>query len=241
MKRHLLTKGDDSLNLQPQRHILIVYPHPDDEAFSVAGTTAYYTKKMNIPVTYACLTLGEMGRNLGNPPFATRESLPEIRRKELIAAAEAMGIQDLRMMGLRDKTIEFEDDEKMVKLVEGLIEELMPSLIITFLPGFAVHPDHEATARAVVEAVRRMPKAARPQVFGCAFANDTIEKNGEPHVVYDIREMRMDKLQALQAHASQTGWMMQETEKRIDDGEPMSESWLNVERFYIVDPDKYVK
>lgn len=241
MKRHLLTKGDDSLKLQPQRHILIVYPHPDDEAFSVAGTTAYYTKKMNTPVTYACLTLGEMGRNLGNPPFATRESLPEIRRKELIAAAEAMGIQDLRMMGLRDKTIEFEDDEKMVKLVEGLIEELMPSLIITFLPGFAVHPDHEATARAVVEAVRRMPKAARPQVFGCAFANDTIEKNGEPHVVYDIREMRMDKLQALQAHASQTGWMMQETEKRIDDGEPMSESWLNVERFYIVDPDKYVK
>lgn len=241
MKRHLLTKGDDYLNLQPQRHILIVYPHPDDEAFSVAGTIAYYTKKMYTPVTYACLTLGEMGRNLGNPPFATRESLPEIRRKELVAAAEAMGIQDLRMLGLRDKTIEFEDDEKMVKLVEGLIEELMPSLIFTFLPGFAVHPDHEATARAVIEAVRRMPKAARPQIFGCAFANDTIEKNGEPHVVYDIREMRMDKLKALQAHASQTGWMMQETEKRIDDGEPMSESWLNVEKFYIVDPDKYVK
>lgn len=175
-KRHLLTKGDDYLNLQPQRHILIVYPHPDDEAFSVAGTIAYYTKKMNTPVTYACLTLGEMGRNLGNPPFATRESLPEIRRKELVAAAEAMGIQDLRMLGLRDKTIEFEDDEKMVKIVEGLIEELMPSLIFTFLPDFAVHPDHEATARAVVEAVRRMPKAARPQVLGCAFANDTIEK-----------------------------------------------------------------
>ena len=73
------------MNLQPQRHILIVYPHPDDEAFSVAGTIAYYTKKMNTPVTYACLTLGEMGRNLGNPPFATRESLPEIRRKELVA------------------------------------------------------------------------------------------------------------------------------------------------------------
>ena len=56
---------------------------------------------------------------LGNPPFATRESLPEIRRKELSKACEAMGIEDLRMMGLRDKTIEFEDDEKMVKLVAG--------------------------------------------------------------------------------------------------------------------------
>ena len=240
-KRHLRIKGDNYLNLQPQRHILIVYPHPDDEAFSVAGTIAYYTKKMNTPVTYACLTLGEMGRNLGNPPFATRESLPEIRRKELVAAAEAMGIQDLRMLGFRDKTVEFEDDEKMVKLVEGLIEELNPSLIFTFLPGFAVHPDHEATARAVVEAVRRMPKAARPEIYGCAFANDTLEKNGEPQIQIDIREMKMDKVKALQAHASQTGWMMQETEKRIDDGEPMSESSLNVEKFYIINPDHYVK
>ena len=229
------------MDVQQQRHILIVYPHPDDEAFSIAGTIAYYTKKMNTPVTYACLTLGEMGRNLGNPPFATRESLPEIRRKELQAACEAMGIQDLRMMGLRDKTIEFEDDEKMVKLVEDLIEELMPSLIFTFLPGFAVHPDHEATARAVVEAVRRMPKAARPQILGCAFANDTFEKNGEPHVQIDVSETKMDKIKALQAHASQTAWMMQETEKRIDDGEPMSESWLNVEKFYIIDPDQYKK
>ncbi|MEG0258361.1 MAG: bacillithiol biosynthesis deacetylase BshB2 [Lysinibacillus sp.] len=229
------------MTLQPQRHILIVYPHPDDEAFSIAGTIAYYTKKLNTPVTYACLTLGEMGRNLGNPPFATRESLPEIRRKELQAACEAMGIQDLRMMGLRDKTIEFEDDEKMVKLVETLIAELTPSLIFTFLPGFAVHPDHEATARAVVEAVRRMPKADRPQILGCAFANDTIEKNGEAHIQIDVSEMKMDKIKALQAHASQTAWMMQETEKRVDDGEPMSESWLNMEKFYIIDPDQSTK
>ena len=53
--------------------------------------------------------------------------------------------------------------------------------------------------------------------------------------------MRMDKIKALQAHASQTAWMMQETEKRVDDGEPMSESWLNIEKFYIVNPDQYVK
>ena len=51
------------------------FPHPDDETFSSAGTLASYIEK-GIPVTYACLTLGQMGRNLGNPPFATRESLP---------------------------------------------------------------------------------------------------------------------------------------------------------------------
>ena len=222
--------------IEQERQILLVFPHPDDEAFSCAGAVRLYAN-MGVPVTYACLTLGEMGRNLGNPPFATRESLPEIRRAELEAAVEAMGIQDLRMMGLRDKTIEFEDDEKMVKLVSDLIEELNPSLIFTFYPGFAVHPDHEATARAVVEAVRRMPKEQRPKIWAVAFANDTEEKLGEAPINLDVSSVKLDKLKALQAHASQTAWMMAETTKRIEEGQPMSESWLNAERFYLIQHD----
>jgi N-acetylglucosamine malate deacetylase 2 len=214
-----------------ERQVLVVYPHPDDESFSVGGTVRLL-RNANVPVTYACLTLGEMGRNLGNPPFATRESLPEIRRKELIAACEAMGIDDLRMMGLRDKTVEFEDDEKMVKLVADLIEELNPSLIFTFMPGFAVHPDHEATAKAVVEAVRRMPEADRPKLYVVGFANDTVAKNGAPPITVDIRSVKDAKLNALRAHASQTAWMIAETQKRIDNGEEADENWLTAEHFY---------
>lgn len=221
------------MTLQEERHVLVVYPHPDDEAFSVAGTLRLY-HNMGVPVTYACLTLGEMGRNLGNPPFATRESLPEIRRKELVEACEAMGIGDLRMMGLRDKTVEFEDDEKMIKLVNDLIVELNPSLIFTFLPGFAVHPDHEATGRAVLEAVRRIDKEYRPRILACAFANDTVEKNGEPDVTIDIQSVKADKLKALKAHASQTAWMMQDAEKRVDTGDVSLDNWLNYENFYTV-------
>lgn len=221
------------MTLQEERHVLVVYPHPDDEAFSVAGTLRLY-HNMGVPVTYACLTLGEMGRNLGNPPFATRESLPEIRRKELMEACEAMGIGDLRMMGLRDKTVEFEDDEKMVKLVNDLIVELNPSLIFTFLPGFAVHPDHEATGRAVVEAVRRIDKQYRPRILACAFANDTVEKNGEPDVTIEIQSVKAYKLKALKAHASQTAWMIQDAEKRVDNGDVSIDNWLNYEKFYTV-------
>ena len=216
-----------------ERQVLVVFPHPDDEAFSCAGVIRQMTKR-DIPVTYACLTLGEMGRNLGNPPFATRESLPEIRRHELQKAADAMGIQDLRMMGLRDKTIEFEDDEKMVKLVTDLINELNPSLMITFLPGFSVHPDHEATARAVVEAVRRMPKEERPQILAVGFANDTVEKMGPPEVKVDISDVKMDKLAALQAHASQTAWMIAESEKREEGTDELAENWLTTEAFYLI-------
>ncbi|MEK9197362.1 MULTISPECIES: bacillithiol biosynthesis deacetylase BshB2 [Bacillales] len=216
------------MTLQPQRQILVVFPHPDDEAFSSAGTIRLY-RNMGVPVTYACLTLGEMGRNLGNPPFATRESLPEIRREELKAACKHMGIEDLRMMGLRDKTVEFEDDEKMVNLVKDLIDELNPSLIITFLPGYAVHPDHEATGRAVVEAVRRMPKEERPTLYTVGFANNTVAEKGEPNIEIDITSVKEDKVKTLQAHASQTAWMIEDYKKRIDEGD----NWLDKERFYL--------
>lgn len=171
--------------MEKERHVLVIFPHPDDEAFSVSGTLALHREE-GTPVTYLCLTLGEMGRNLGNPPFATRESLPKIRKKELIDAANAIGIQDLRMLGLRDKTIEFEDDEKLTSLFTDAINELNPSLIITFYPGYSVHPDHEATARAVVRAVERIEEKERPKLHCVAFSNNCIDELGQPDIIHDI-------------------------------------------------------
>jgi N-acetylglucosamine malate deacetylase 2 len=219
---------------QQERQILVVFPHPDDEAFGVSGTLAQYAQA-GVPITYACLTLGEMGRNLGNPPFATRESLPEIRKKELQASCEAIGIQDLRMMGLRDKTVEFEDDEKMVQMMTKLIDELNPSLVVTFYPNYAVHPDHEATCKAVVRAIRRMPEAARPRLYCVAFANNTLAELGEPQIINDIRDVRDAKWGSMHAHASQTGWMLQEEEKRRAEGDTEESNWLTEESIYIYD------
>lgn len=84
--------------IKNERHVLIVFPHPDDESYCVAGTILAYAQR-NVPLTYVCLTLGEMGRTMGNPPFATRESLYVIREKELKRATNILGIKDVRMMG----------------------------------------------------------------------------------------------------------------------------------------------
>ncbi len=220
--------------IKEERHVLVIFPHPDDEAFGVSGTISTYIE-MGVPVTYACLTLGEMGRNLGNPPFANRETLPQIRKKELEKACASMGLTDLRMMGLRDKTIEFEDDEKMVKLVTDLMDELNPSLVISFYPGLSVHPDHDATARAVIRAVRRIPVAARPVVHTIAFANNTAEVLGQPDVMNDVSAVSSKKLATMNSHASQTVWMMQDMEKRLAEKEPEALNWLRYERFYTYD------
>ncbi|KAB7707652.1 bacillithiol biosynthesis deacetylase BshB2 [Bacillus aerolatus] len=227
------------MEIEKEQHVLVIFPHPDDEAFGVSGTIATHTKR-GTPVTYACLTLGEMGRNLGNPPFATRESLPDIRKAELQKAAEALGIKDLRMMGLRDKTLEFEDDGKMADLVSDLLAELKPSLVISFYPGFSVHPDHEATARAVVRAFRRLPETERPKLHLVAFANNTDADLGQPDIVYDISNVFEKKMDAMRAHISQTIWLLKEMEKLLAQNDEATVQRVKFERFwtYRWDDDK---
>jgi len=214
-----------------ESQVLVVFPHPDDEAFGVSGTLAQFVDA-GIPVTYACLTLGQMGRNLGNPPFATRESLPFIREQELERAAEAIGIKDLRKMGYRDKTLEFEKTEDLANMVGALIDELKPSLIISFYPGHAVHPDHEATADAVVEAVRRLPENERPKLNLVAFSHDTFDVLGSPDVVVDITGYEEQKMRVLEAHASQTGPMLKNLAADSQQAEDARDMWLKTERFY---------
>lgn len=217
--------------MEKEKHVLVIFPHPDDEAFGVSGTIATHIEN-GTPVTYICMTLGEMGRNLGNPPFATRESLPGIRKKELREAADAMGIQDLRMWGLRDKTVEFEDDDKLTDRITAAIKELEPSLIITFYPGYSVHPDHEACARAVIRAVRKMDPDARPKLHCVAFANNSIEDLGEPDIIHDITPVEEKKIAALKAHRSQTQSMLADWAEKIQNQDPALLQWIRKERFW---------
>ncbi|MGE7765423.1 bacillithiol biosynthesis deacetylase BshB2 [Peribacillus sp. NPDC096540] len=217
--------------MEKERHVLVIFPHPDDEAFSVSGTLALH-REAGTPVTYLCLTLGEMGRNLGNPPFATRESLPKIRKKELIDAANAIGIQDLRMLGLRDKTIEFEDDEKLTSLFTDAINELNPSLIITFYPGYSVHPDHEATARAVVRAVERIEEKERPKLHCVAFSNNCIDDLGQPDIVHDISAVENKKVDTFTAHRSQTEAMVVDWKEKFENQDADFLNWIRKERLW---------
>ncbi|MFF2155297.1 bacillithiol biosynthesis deacetylase BshB2 [Paenibacillus chitinolyticus] len=185
-----------------ERHILVVLPHPDDEAFGISGTLAGHIRQ-GTPVTYACLTLGEMGRNMGNPLVANRVTLPGIRKAELEESCRSIGIQDLRMLGFHDKTIEFEDRELLVGKIRGLIDELNPSLVITFYPGYSVHPDHDATGAAVIDTVQRIPLEERPVVHCIAFSKGCEDVLGKADVVNDVRPYLEQKLGSILAHSSQ--------------------------------------
>jgi N-acetylglucosamine malate deacetylase 2 len=214
-----------------ERHVLVAFPHPDDEAFGVAGSIIKYTESA-IPVTYACGTLGEMGRNMGKPFFANRETLRDIRKQELLNACEVMGIQDLRMMGLRDKTVEFEDEEKMADMISAIIEEVNPSLIITFYPGFAVHPDHDAYGAAVIRAAMRLPEDKRPKIYCKAFSEGCEEILGKPDVIHDVMDVLDRKLNAIKAHRSQTEGSVEAWQDKLGNKDEEFLQWVGTETFW---------
>ncbi|MHA7963253.1 bacillithiol biosynthesis deacetylase BshB2 [Paenibacillus sp. CAU 1782] len=188
--------------LTHHQRILVVFPHPDDESFTAAGTLAMAIEG-GTQVTYACLTLGEMGRNMGIPPFANRVTLPSIRKKELEESAQAIGIQDLRMLGFHDKMIEFENPDLLDRVLTDLLKELQPSLVFTFYPGYSVHPDHDATGAAVIRAIEKLPAAERPVVYCSAFSSGHEGVIGKADIIIDASKFLPQKMASIKAHRTQ--------------------------------------
>lgn len=213
-----------------EKHVVVILPHPDDEAFGAAGTIARFRQE-GVPVTYLCGTLGEMGRNMGNPTFATRETLPKIRKEELIAACDTLDIE-LNMLGYRDKTLEFESREEVAKDLLARLEKIEPSLVITHYPDHAVHPDHNAFGAAAIEAVRLMDAEKRPKVWAQAITNTRVEDIGEADISIDITPFFEKKLATIMAHTSQASGVLGSINKVASDMEEIVKKNLSVEHFY---------
>jgi len=222
-----------------ERGLLVVLPHPDDETFSSGGTMARCADA-GVPVTYLCGTYGDMGRRMGRPAFASRESLRDIREHELTAACIVLG-SEARMLGLRDKCVEFEDADEVAARVRAIVEELDPSTVITFYPGYAVHADHDALGLIAQLAVRGLPAGRRPRLLAVAVGDADANRAalGEPDVHSDITDTMQRKIDALRAHRSQTEAMF----VKWDSGEEEEQSrafrdrLLGGERFFVLDPD----
>ncbi|SDI98612.1 bacillithiol biosynthesis deacetylase BshB2 [Natribacillus halophilus] len=219
--------------MNQERHILLLFPHPDDETFSAAGTVMMHKKKHGTKVTVASLTLGEMGRNWGNPPVANRETLPLVRREEMANASEVMGVDEIRHLGYRDKTLEFEELDTVAAHLKEVIMDVNPSLVITFYPGLSIHPDHDATGAAVVEAMKRIPENERPKLHTKAIDARSVEEIGEPDIEYDIGDWMDRKLEAIAAHESQMQEVTAITKQKLAEGDEDTEAWIRYEQFWI--------
>ena len=191
--------------------LLAAFAHPDDETFICGGALARAAAEGHT-VVLVCATRGEMGRRLGVPPTATRETLAGLREAELRAACAALGVRALRLLGYRDKTLEIQPQEALADAVLAQLEVFSPDVVLTFDERLGGHPDHcaigAATRRAFAAyrelrpdggarlcAVAWAGMAERPRQYGLAA--------GQVAAV-DVSAHLPAKLAAFRAHRTQS-------------------------------------
>ncbi|GLF99998.1 bacillithiol biosynthesis deacetylase BshB2 [Alicyclobacillus hesperidum subsp. aegles] len=191
--------------------VVAVFAHPDDETFICGGTLAKLAGTGH-RVILVCATLGEMGRRLGIPPIATRESIGQVRERELRAACEALGIERLELLGLRDKTLEIQPQDEVADRVLQVFLHENPSAVITFHDPLGGHPDHCAIGRIATKAFSRYQTTTSgngARLFYVSFGADTAEFRRFPQPVLatvqvDVSGYQVEKLRAFRAHRTQS-------------------------------------
>jgi LmbE family N-acetylglucosaminyl deacetylase len=173
-------------------NVLVIAPHPDDEAIGCGGAVCRHAAAGD-RVTTVYLTSGELG--LKRLP---REKAWEIREAEARRAAKILGISSVEFLRLPDWMAGEQVAEGARRLLPVLQRE-RPALI--YLPHPSEwHPDHRAALPILRAAARRIRTATA-----------TLELRGyevwtpvsEFHHVVDITEVLPRKLRALRAHRSQ--------------------------------------
>lgn len=212
--------------MKKNQHTVIIYPHPDDESFGSAGTILKM-REAGTKVTYLCTTAGEMGRNMGSPPFANRESMRELREVELADACEILDCE-FQLLGYRDKTLEFEDETKVARHLFDLLSDLKPTIVITYHPVYGVHPDHNATARATILALEMIDEAERPELWVRPVAHNYKELLGDPDHSYDVRDVFDIKMKAIAAHKSQADGILGDMLKKAERSEQVMQEALDI-------------
>ena len=132
------------MNTKPT--LLAVFPHPDDEAFSIGGTLARYAGE-GCDVHLATATRGEAGE-IRDPSLANKASLPQIREQELRCACQVYGIHPPRFLNYVDGQLAMVHQGQAVGKLVRIIRELKPQVMITYGPeGIYGHYDHIAVHR----------------------------------------------------------------------------------------------
>ncbi|MCL4263484.1 MAG: PIG-L family deacetylase [Anaerolineae bacterium] len=132
------------------KRLLVILAHPDDESFPIGGTLARYADE-GVAVTLVCATKGEAGIP-GHSAVGTAVQ----REQELAAAAQILGVSDLRFLDYRDGHVAEVAVHTAVTQLVSLLQEIRPQAVITFGPdGISGHPDHLAVHHLVTAAFDR--------------------------------------------------------------------------------------
>jgi mycothiol S-conjugate amidase len=151
--------------------MLILLAHPDDESFGMGGTIARYSEA-GAAVYLVCATDGEEG-SVDARLLADGRTTAQLRRAELLQAADALGLSGLILLHYRDsgmagspanahpQALAAQPVEAVAAQLTAILRRLRPQVVVTFDPiGGYRHPDHIAIHEATRLAYRWSADAA---------------------------------------------------------------------------------
>lgn len=191
--------------------VLAVGAHPDDVDYGAAGTMAKWAS-LGSTITYLVVTSGDEGA------FAelAAQDIPQTRRREQIAAADAVGVRDVRFLdGYRDGSVAVAPE--LVRDIARVIRQVRPHVVVTLSPErlwssvFQGHPDHLAVGEATTRAV--YPTSRNPHAFPELIVEEGLQEwivselwlmnHPQADLAVDIEPFLEQKIAAIAAHASQ--------------------------------------
>jgi LmbE family N-acetylglucosaminyl deacetylase len=177
----------------PSGRTLVLAPHPDDETFGMGGTLRLHVEQGD-RVDVIFLTSGGFGDPDGL--FADQD-YPTLRRAEAERAGRILGVEELVFYAYPDHypTITEEALDDVAGRLVGDVVARDPAHLYFPWPGDS-HPDHWATARAVLRALPRLPPTIR--AVGYEVWSPLV-----PDFVVDVTATREVKLAAGRCYESQ--------------------------------------
>jgi LmbE family N-acetylglucosaminyl deacetylase len=136
------------------KRILVLSPHPDDEAIGCGGTLRWHVEQGD-DVRVIFLTSGELGVRGKDPADTAR-----IRESEAAAAVKVLGCHTLEFWRQRDGHCKV--TPALVQRLDVLLETTKPDIL--YVPhGREAHRDHRAALRLVVRVMAT--RVAPPSVL----------------------------------------------------------------------------
>jgi N-acetylglucosamine malate deacetylase 1 len=172
------------------KRILVISPHPDDEAIGCGGTLRDHATQGDI-VRVIFLTSGEKGGHGRSP-----EETGPLREREAQTAAQILGISQLEFWRQPDGACHA--TRRIVDRLCATIAEWKPAVLYV-THGKEMHSDHRAAARIVQRAMYALKSITGP-VVRMYEVWTPLQHMDE---IVDISSHIDDKVAAIRAHKSQ--------------------------------------
>ena len=215
--------------------LLVLFAHPDDEAFPVGGALAACASA-GVSIRLVTATRGEEGE-IRQPGVATRETIGAVRERELADSVRTLGLSSHDLLHYRDSGMVGTEPNRRPEafvnaepgpVVERLVYEIRsfrPQVVLTFEPGGLYgHPDHIAICR---HATKAFHGAGDPSVFPEQLTGGLTPH--EPHrLFYSARPRGFRTDMALKLRAAGVDFPLPDPD-RVNDGVPPEEIHLELD------------